>query len=127
MMVGMKATADAQTRAGMMIIAGMTKVLAIARVFADAGRLDDSGKSVIVVRRMSYRIPGRLGAFATPRRCFCNARTCLAARKHLWMVDGFGTVGRIRFRMNHGYSRSILPNHLYRICDRVPIVIVGDL
>ena len=111
MTVGMEVTAGTQTIAGMMIIAGMTRVLAIALVFANAGRLDDFGKSAIAVRRMSYRIPGRLGAFATPRRCFCNARSRLPARKYLRMGDGFGPVGRVHFRMNHGYSRSILPNH----------------
>jgi hypothetical protein len=40
MMVGMKATEDSQTVAGIMITTGMTRVLAIALVFANAGRLD---------------------------------------------------------------------------------------
>jgi hypothetical protein len=110
MTVGMEVTASIQTIAGIMIIAGMTRVLAIALVFANAGRLDDFGKSAIAVRRMSYRI-GRLGAFATPRRRFCNARSRLPARKCLRMGDGFRPVGRVHFGMNHGYSRSILPNH----------------
>ena len=107
MTVGMEVTAGIQTIAGIMIIAGMTRVLAIALMFANAGRLDDSGKSVIAVRR---RI-GKQGAFATPRRRFCNARSRLPARKCLRMGDGFGPVGRVHFGMNHGYSRSILPNH----------------
>jgi hypothetical protein len=110
MTVGMEVTAGTQIMAGMIVITGMRSVWAIALVFANACRIDDSGKSVIDVRRMSYRIR-RLGAFATPRRRFCNARSHLPARKHPRIGDGIGTVGRVRLRMNHGYSRSILPNH----------------
>jgi hypothetical protein len=93
MMVGMKVTADTQTMASMMIIASMARVLAIALVFANAARFGDFGKSAIAVRRMSDRMPGRLGAFATPRRC--NARCRRPARKYLQMRDGFGPVGRV--------------------------------
>jgi hypothetical protein len=120
MIVGMKVTADTQTIAGMMIIAGMARVLAIALVFANAGRLGDFGESAIAVRRMSDRMPGRLGAFATPRRCFCNARSRLPAGKCLRMGDGFGPVGRVHFGMNHGYPGPSSRIAIYRNCGRKP-------
>ena len=73
----------------------------------------DFGDYAITVRRMFCRTLGRLSAFATRRRRFCNGLSRHRAGRCLPMRGRFGSAARIHFRMNHGCSRSILPESPY--------------